>query len=334
MSVLFLLTSPKPVVEGTDAVFQDVSMLREAVKGEVVNLYPRSVPGSAFPQALYGFHALPALRRAERRCKVNHIFFSVAYPFPVLRVLRNPTVYTVVASLAGRAKPHNIERLRALRRIVVSNERDLEVLRSWGLSNGSIIPTGIDMTGLVPAMLDLGDELTLLMASAPWVSEQFDTKGIDILLEAVARDRAIKLILLWRGLLLDELRERISRLGINDRVEVVTERIAIADYLKRAHATVLLAKRCDIVKAYPHSLLESLLCGKPVILSEKLPMADYVQQNDCGVVVDEIHTAGFLAAVNDLRRSYDRLAGNAQAIDRNRFSTRAMIESYGELYGL
>ena len=97
--------------------------------------------------------------------------------------------------------------------------------------------------------------------------------------------------MIWRGLLLNELRERVERRGIGDRVEIVPERVAINDYLKRAHAAVLAAKRSDIVKAYPHSLLESLVAGKPVILSAALPMADYVRQHRCGIVVEDVSAA-------------------------------------------
>ena len=140
--------------------------------------------------------------------------------------------------------------------------------------------------------------------------------------------------MLWRGLLLDELRERIGRRGLEDRVEVVANRVAIDDYLRRAHAAVLLAKRGDIVKAYPHSLIESLVAGKPVILSDALPMADYVRQKGCGIVVDEVSSEALAAAVEALRRNYDELASKARSIGSHTFSQRAMIDAYRDLYGL
>ena len=49
MSVLYLLTSPTPVIEGTDAVFQEVEALRASVGGETLNLNPRKKPGAFFP---------------------------------------------------------------------------------------------------------------------------------------------------------------------------------------------------------------------------------------------------------------------------------------------
>ena len=144
----------------------------------------------------------------------------------------------------------------------------------------------------------------------------------------------LKLILLWRGLLLKELLQRVERRGIRDRVEIVPERADINGYLMRAHATVLPAKRSDIVKSYPHSLLESLVAGKPVILSDALPMADYVRQHGCGVVVEEVSERTLVQAIEDLRTRYDAFAQRARATDAHMFSQEAMIESYREIYRL
>ncbi len=330
MSVLFLLTSPPPKIEGTDAVFQEVSALREAVNGETLNIYP---PGAFFPQQLFGFHVLHKLKKLETRCRINHLYFSVPYFFPVLRFMRNPVIYTVVAGLGGRRRPSNLAGLASLHRIVVSNERDADALKSWGLTNVGIVQPGIDTSRVTSGTLSLGNEVTLLMASAPWVEEQFSSKGVDVLLEAVAQSTTVRLILLWRGLLLDELSSRIDRLGVHDRVEVVTERANVDDYLRRAHASVLLAKRGDIVKAYPHSLIESLVAGKPVILTDALPMADYVRRQDCGVVLDEVNVPAVLRGVEDLKARYAILATNARLIEPDVFSKAGMIKSYKLIYG-
>jgi glycosyltransferase involved in cell wall biosynthesis len=334
MSVLYLLTSPPPLIEGADAVFQEVASLREAFPSELMNLCPRRTPGAPFPPQLLGFHLLPALRRAERRCRITHLYFSVPYLFPVLRFLRNPVVYTVVASLGGREAPGHIDRLGALHRIVVSNRRDADILKSWGLENVAIVAPAVDAPQLKAERLELGAETTLLMASAPWTEEQFDTKGVDALLQAASRDRSIRLILLWRGQFLDALKDRIAKLGIADRVEIVPERVDIGGYLRRAHATVLLAKKSDIVKAYPNSLIESLLAGKPVVLTEALPMADYVQERGCGVVVRDVSQTTILEAIEALRERYQELAKSARTVGAAEFSKGSLVETYRVIYGL
>ena len=332
MSVLYLLTSPQPLIEGTDAAFQEVSALKAAFNGVAINLCPRRVPGRPFPPQLFGFHRLPEIWQLERHREINHIYHSIPYKFPILTLLRNPVVYTVLTSVRHLQKPPSLKWLASLHRIVVSNPRDADILKSWGVSNYSVVSPAIDSARLTQSVLPLRDEMTLLMASAPWAENQFDLKGVDALLDATARLPKLRLILLWRGLLLNELLRRVESRSIRDRVEIVTGRVEINEYLKRAHATILPARRSDIVKSYPHSLLESLVAGKPVILSDALPMAGYVRRHDCGIVVEEVSAQTLVRAIVDLRARYDALAHRARLTDAHSFSQEAMIESYREIY--
>jgi glycosyltransferase involved in cell wall biosynthesis len=334
MSVLYLVTAPPPPFAGTDAVLQDVATLQQAVGGEIVHLTPRATSLRRFPKQLFGLHSVREIRQIERRCRINHVFFSFPYAFPVLRLLHNPIVYTVTASLDASKKPSASAQLRKLRRFVVSNPRDAAVLEAWGLPNHTIIPPGVDAVNLNPVALPLGRELTVLMASAPWNMRQFDSKGVDALLAAVAALPFLRLILLWRGVLADVLAARVARLGIGHRVEIVDRKVDIGDYLKRAHAAIVLAKDGGLVKSFPHSLVEALLAGKPVLVSDTIAMADYVRRHGCGVVVSAVSLDALTTAVTILRREYQALAGNAARIDRGMFSVAAMIEDYRALYGL
>jgi glycosyltransferase involved in cell wall biosynthesis len=334
MSILYMLTAPPPRIPGTDAVFQEVALLQRAFAGEVVNLFPLGTPNSRLPKWLYGLHKLGEIRRLEARCRLNHIYFPFLHAFPVLRLLRNPTVYTVVAGLERYRKPTNLAPLQALHRIVVSTARVADVLHAWGLTNTAVVPPGIDTTGIVPVPLALADELTLLMASAPWEREQFDLKGVDALLEVAARLPYLRLILLWRGLFADELEARVRRLGIAGRVEVVDRKVDVGAHLARAHAAVLLAKQGDIVKAYPHSLLESLVAGKPVLVSECIPMADYVRQRQCGIVLDEVGAPALLRAIENLKANYPQLSARAAEIGPDAFSLNVLVDNHRRIYGL
>ncbi len=334
MSVLYLLTSPEPVLEGTDAVFQEVASLQSAFHGRSVNLFPLSRPSSRFPRSLYGLHKLRSIRRLEQDHRLNHVYSPVPYFFPVLRLLRNPIVYTVTAGLDRSRKPAGIDSLNNLHRIVVSNERDADTLTSWGIKNHVLIRPGIATAGFVANASKLDDELTLLCASAPWESQQFDAKGIDVMLETVARHPYLKLILLWRGLLFEELLEKVARLGIAERVEIVNGHVNVVDYLHRAHGTILLSKRSDIVKSYPHSLIESLLTGTPVLVSDTIPMADLVRQSDSGVVVDTVSVEAVTEAVETLQQRLGELTRNAAKTGAAAFSIETMVDSHRSLYEL
>jgi glycosyltransferase involved in cell wall biosynthesis len=334
MSILYLLTAPPPLFEGTDAVQQEVAALRDAFAAKVTNLSPLKTSTRRFPKQLFGLHKVKELRALERQCKINHVFFPMPYPFPILRLLRNPIFYTVSGSLDANRRPRGRSQLQKLRGIVVSSERDAHILESWGLRNYTIIPPGIDTSGLIPSKLPVGRELVLLMASAPWIGRQFDLKGIDLLLATAAKLPYLRLILLWRGVLADELAMRVRRFGIGARVEIVNRKVNINDYLKQAHATVLLAKDGRIVKSCPHSLVESLLAGKPVLLNDAIAMSDYVSKHRCGVITRRMDVDSLASAIDLLMRNYHELSGNATRISPAQFSIETMIENHRRLYGL
>jgi glycosyltransferase involved in cell wall biosynthesis len=334
MSILYLLTAPAPPFDGTDAVLREVSDLRHAFHGAIVNLSPSGTPTRRFPKQLYGFHKIKEIRKLETQNRINHLFFSFPYFFPILRLLRNPIYYTVTASLDVRKRPPAYAQLQRLQRIIVSNDRDAAVLNSWGLTNYAVIPPGVDTTGITPAVLPMTRELTLLMASAPWHRTQFDSKGIDLLLAACAKLPYLRLILLWRGVLTDELAKRVKRLDIGHRVEIVDRKVNVNDYFSRAHATVLLAKRGGLIKSFPHSLVESLVAGKPVLLSDTIAMADYVNNHQCGIVVSDANIRSLNVAIDTLMRNYVELARNAARIDGDQFSVGALVENHRRLYGL
>jgi glycosyltransferase involved in cell wall biosynthesis len=334
VSILYLLTAPPPPFAGTDAVQQDIDVLRCAFGAKILNLSPLNSSTRRFPKQLFGVHRVRELRRLERHCKINHIFFSMLYPFPILRLLRNPVFYTVTGSLDAYSRPRGISRLSKLAAVIVSNERDARIVKGWGLGNCSIVPPGLDVSTLRPRKLALGRELTLLMASAPWIAGQFEDKGIDLLLQAVARLPYLRLILLWRGVLADELARRVAVLRIGDRFEIVDRKVDISSYFARVHATVLLAKRGGVVKSFPHSLLESLFAGKPVLLSNTIAMSEYVSGHGCGVVVDRMELAAVAAAIDILMRDYEELSFNAAQSNPAEFSVEAMIENHRRLYAL
>ena len=144
----------------------------------------------------------------------------------------------------------------------------------------------------------------------------------------------LRLILLWRGVLADQLASRVDRLGLGERVEIVNRKVEIGDYFKKAHATVLLAKHGGIVKSFPHSLIESLIAGKPILLSRTIAMSDYVNKHRCGVVVRGMDLESLSTAIGILIQDYEDLSHNAARIDAAEFSVETMIENYRRIYGM
>ena len=332
MRVLYQLTAPPPVIPGTDAVHQEAELLRSRFGGEIVFLLPASRPWASFPRPLYGLHRLPDIRRLERRVDLHHLYNSELYLFPLLRFLRKPLVYTVVSGFDGDPHLPSVDRLQKMHRIVVQSERDLAILKQRGLTNACVIRPGIDVSRFRHTRLSTQGNFVLLAGSAPWTRDQFRSKGVDALLRVAQQIPSLRLIFLWRGLLLRELEKRIDALRLRNRVEVLSDRVDVASVLARAHAAVVLADWSRLVKAYPHSLLEALACGRPVIVSEQIPMAEYVRETGCGQVVGGVHESELRAAIERLRENYDALSAKALRVGRKDFLQDDLLAAYEAVY--
>ena len=329
---LYHLTIPPPPIPGTEAVLQEVELLRSRFGGETIFLLPFSRPRPFFPRPFYGLHRLGAIQRLERRVDLHHIYNSELYFFPVLRFLLKPLVYTVVSGFDGNHRIASIDRLRRIHRIVVQSRRDLEVLKQQGLTNVMMIRPGIDVPRFSHTPLAAGPDFVLMAGSAPWTREQFRTKGVDALLKVAQQEPSLRLIFLWRGLLLRELEKRVDALRLTDRVEILSEWVDVNEVLARAHAAVVLADWPRLIKAYPHSLLEALACGRPVVVSRQVPMAEYVQETGCGEVVQSLDESELRRAIERLRENYDTCRANALRVGRRDFRQEELLEAYATVY--
>jgi glycosyltransferase involved in cell wall biosynthesis len=332
MKISYLMTAPPPVVPGTDAVIQEAEWLCSRIGGELSYLFPFFRPRPVFPRAFYGFHNLGMLRELDRRADLHHVFHAELYPFPVLRLLQKPVVYSVVSGTAGQKRLPALRTLRRLGRIVVPSQRDLTRLQAHTLINGEIVQPGVDISRFHPEPPPSGKDFALLVGSAPWTKKQFQTKGVDALLRAAQRTASLRLVFLWRGLLGDELVTRIRERGLSERVEIIDTWVDVDKILARVHAAVVLADKPKLVKAFPQSLLEALACGRPVLVSDCLAMAHYVEDRACGQVVRGVDEADLSQKIALLRKDYDAKRKNALREGRGHFSKHGRIEVYRELY--
>lgn len=316
---------------GTDAVFQEIEALRRRFGGECLQLYPLRRPSRIFPKLLYGLHQRRALRRREPSVDLHHLYYATLYPFPWLRALHKPLIYSAVTGIGPRLQRGRADWLQAIHTIVSCNQRDEALLRALRPARYRIIRPGIAVERLTPVSIPLRDELVLLVGSAPWIRRQFQTKGIDLLLDA-AGSLPLRLVFLWRGLLLNELQRRIARRGMNRRVEIINAPADVNRVLARVHATVVLAETEKLVKAYPHSLMESLAAGKPALVSGCIPMADYVTEAQCGEVVPRLTPDDLRAAIQRLMHHYADYQAKALARGRADFALAPMLASYGAIY--
>jgi glycosyltransferase involved in cell wall biosynthesis len=321
MSVIYLLPTLPPKSAQVEAIAQEVGFLQNAFGGEVVHVNPNlHLPRSLIPWLGFGWQKLPKLRHLARHADLFHFFNPDPFPYPFLLTLPKPVVYTITA---GMETPRlNLAYFRRMAMVTVPDERTLAQLQRAGLTNVAWQRPSINTERFTHTPLALAPDtpLRLLVASAPWTEAQFATKGFDALLTAVQRTPDLHLILLWRGLLVEELRARIAKAGIGEQVTVIDETVDVNAELARVHAAAIFATAPGIIKSYPHSLLDALAAGKPVVLNRVIAMSDYVNNERCGVVAESVTPDAIVNALADLRTHYATCVHNAVTVGRRDFT--------------
>jgi glycosyltransferase involved in cell wall biosynthesis len=333
MRILYLLTTLPPKLPVAEAISQEISALQSRFGGDTLYLNPNQHSPIFIPRLLFGFHKLKQLRALEQTYQLHHFYNPDPFPFPFLRLLRRPVIYSISCGIENR-RP-NVAFLNSLAAVAAADERSLGRLREWGVKNVNLVRSGIDTSRFSHAPLpppSPHSEIKLMVGSAPWTKGQFHSKGVEVLLEAARQEPRLHLIFLWRGVLAEEMEQRVRQMKLEQQVEVINRQVDVNRVLAGVHASILLVTRSAIIKSYPHSLLDSLAAGKPVLVSRSIPMADYVEQTGCGEVVEQVTPADMLAAVEALVSRYEVRQQVARQVGQRDFAHEAMIASFQQLY--
>ncbi len=330
MKVLYQLPILPPKLPQAEAFSQEIKALSEHFNGQLIYLNPNDRCPIYIPRLLFGFHRWPAIRRHEAQIDLHHIYNPDPFAYPILRWLRRPVVYSISGGVGER--PPNLDFFKAMGAVTVFDELSLQRLQRWGLRNAFLVRTGIDPSQFTYTPLAPRAPIRLMMGSAPWTLGQFQSKGVDALLAAAQRAPHLHLVFLWRGVLAAEIKERVQRLHLQDQVTILDGLVDVNQVLATVHASIVLATEPNLVKAYPHSLLDSMAAGKPVLISRAIPMAQYVATTGCGQVVEQVEATAILQAVDALVANYAQAQPIAQRVGQQDFSQQQMIASYQHVY--
>lgn len=174
------------------------------------------------------------------------------------------------------------------RKFIVETRRSKNILSSvLKRDNIEVIPPFLELTRWNEKELGTDSHFTLLFASSPFDEITFDTRGLNILLNAmeIVQDESIKLMLPWREKKLIPRLERIlSELSIEDKVNVLTEFVDMAELYSRSHATIAPFSTFKNNKEIPHSIIESLACNRPVIVTPYIGFYKEIENSHVGIV--------------------------------------------------
>lgn len=288
------------------------------------------------PQKIsYHFAYYPLLflytKLLSRSSAINHIYTSLGdLPYLPVITLKN-TVITAAASCTIDKVKKRLKFLQELPFIVTETEVHKQQLEELGIPHSKIklIYPPVDLSSF-SYTLAIG-KFRILFASCPTRREDFEKRGINLLINAASQDQS-EIILLWRRGAEKDIQELlypkkagniILRNGIINDMN--------AEYAK-VHATIIpYTQFDDFLKLIPNSALESLAAGKPLLVSTKTELAKIVQRYKCGVVFEP--TSGDLQqAVAELQQHYNAYQKNCRKTAKKLFSQEIFLQKYEGLY--
>ncbi len=325
----------------------------EAVSGEISALsrhFPDSLIFAVSPHLrlrlspstrTYGVHpALDPLLRLvipvlERWGDVNHVIGDPC-PWTYAKTLkRRPTVLT----LTSEQGPVLTEFLGRCHHIVTQTAGFRKRLLEMGLAADQVTLCypAIDLHRFVPTDRQPDDATPrLLFATAPRESHEMTGRGVYLLLETAAAHPDLHLRLLYRDwasnhTALAPTRDWLAQRDCPNVELTVGAEANMATLYPSYHFTVIPYTTIDGGKECPNSLLESLACGVPVLISEVAPFAAFVAEHDCGELFTPTADGLSQAVARGMAR-LPTLRANARKAAELHFDSRTALATYATLY--
>lgn len=321
----------------SEAVASEVALLRRA--------FPQSVAWGVSKRDRFrcslsrGFCVSPRLERPFRivtgvlqsAFQLNHLFGGLG-DWSHFRALnpKKPAVLTLAVS-SPCAEPMLLKKVS---RFVVEWPAAKTVLSSLGIESDRIdlIHPPVDLQRFSANPRPDGP-FTVLFLSSPDRSDWLEARGVDLLLDAAEMRPATRLVLLWRpwGDSAATVRAEIARRRLSN---VQLEVGRIRDVERRygdAHVTAAPFRDLDRCKPSPNSIIESLACGRPVLVTRTVGLSDLIEQNGAGVVT-ESSPKSIAVGLDRLEAEWIQFSENARRLAELQFSAEKFIAAYRNVY--
>lgn len=266
----------------------------------------------------------------EPRGDVTHAFGGVD-AWHLLRSLgRRPFLFTAVAPGAALA-PALYE---GVSHFVAESEPLAVSLRDAGVPADriSVVYPGVDLECFAPTPLPWSDRFRVLFASSPADPAEIETRGVGLLVELARRHPDIEVIALWRQWgAVGRSRKLLLKLAppSNFHVEELGSR-RMSQVYASVHATACLFAE-GVGKSCPNSVVESLACGRPALVSRTCGIAGVLEASGAGVS-SELNPDALDAALDRLRGNLVGLSARARRLAEDQFGMERFCRTYLELY--
>ena len=331
MNVNYIHTSPRWHFPGSEAVQKEISQLFNETNGAITNIYPRHVFSGYRPIVTVGYEFLRKLRRLENETDVNHFFAPALMNYSFLSFLRNPIVYTITAPVEFTDTLPPLRLLKKLTEIVTSDENSASILATKTGNHVRWIEPFVDFECNDTINFLPESPIIILMASAPWTKQQIKTKGIELILKTMLVCKEIHFKLLLRGRFHRVISQIVRDYGLTERVEILDSKVNMQQMFNKCHATILITSNAKILKSHPHSLIESLICKKPIILSKNIPLSNKIENSKYAIALNQWNVESLNQCFHQLKKLIDRSDQSFHLAPSNIYNQN-MIQDYKNLY--
>jgi len=278
----------------------------------------------------WSWQLLPALRRARFDvCHVHNLHATVAPGVWFSR--RRPYVLTAHYHGGGHtaaARLMHYPYALVARRVVaeaaavtaVSQTEAALVRRTFGV-DPLVIPNGVDPDPPGQAPWHASDTSPTIAV----VSRLVPHKRVDAVIRSLPELPGYRLRVLGDGPERGQLLGLADRLGVRDRVDIVTERLsdqAVRDTLRSAAVHVNLSE----AESFSYTVLEALAAGTPVVANGASALAEWANRFPDAVLLGDPQAPEQVAA------AVRKLTGARITVDLGEYALPAILERYQAVY--
>jgi len=273
----------------------------------------------------------------EHRFDISHIFTSAPEHFYTSVLTKKPIILTYCGHiyLPSKNVSRFVQKLKKFDHVILESAKDFSALTSIGFETNklSIIYPGIDLSKFKPSEPSV-EIFKILFASSPLSDRDssFYSRGVKLMLDSLDNIDGVRFVFLWRKGCSELLRTLMNRQKLNQSNVTIVNRIVndITPFLTNVHAVI--APFTSIwAKACPHSIIEALASGKPVLVSTKVGISDLVKNEKCGVVFEPT-AEGLVQAIEELRDHYWLYQNKSRRVAEKYFSKETFVENYRSIY--
>lgn len=267
------------------------------------------------------------------KSEIYHIYTSVADRLFLPVINKRPLILTGSAS----SKREKIERLinhyDKVDAIVVESDRQKKILLDIGIEKNKvqIIYPGIDLTQFRYRKPVKSENFKILFASSPPSIGQMKSRGLEIILKCASSMIDLKFTMMWRNVGYRELVKSIEKNNLKN-MEVFNRVFSDMQKMYNAsHCTIAPFLNFDEDKPVPRSIIESLACGRPVLVSDRVGISDLIKREKCGIVFDPTYEEA-TKAIHKIKKNYLNYQKNARKVAEKYFSEQRFVKEYENLY--